>query len=134
MRRWLRAGLILLIVMEAVVGLWQYEFDIAGLGLGFVVALLFATVSLDHRLLIASLTAFAAYASVHFVYQVLHFDQAPAMTAALLFEVLLSIGLLALAQRVERPVRRRNVAFYVLGDDPRVAAVREAVTSKNHRM
>ncbi|NMO49760.1 hypothetical protein HH310_00910 [Actinoplanes sp. TBRC 11911] len=130
MRRWLRAGLILLIVMEAVVGFWQYEFDIAGLGLGFVVALLFAAVSLDHRLLIASLTAFAAYAGVHFVYQVLHFDQARAMTAALLFEVLLAIGLLALAGRVRRPASRRNVAFYVLGDDPRVAAV----TSRNHRV
>jgi hypothetical protein len=138
MRRWLRAGLILLIAMEAVVGFWQYQFDIAGLSLGFVVALLFATVSLDHRLIMGSLAAFAAYASVHFVYQVLHFEQVRAVTAALLFEVLLSIALLAVAHRVnrrtERRVRRHNVAFYVLGEDPRAAAVRKAMTSRNHQM
>ena len=123
--------------MEIVVGIWQYEFDTAGLGRGLVVALLFAAVSLDRRVLKASLSAFAAYATVHFVYQVLHFDGARAVTAALLFQVLLAIGLLTMAQRLNRRKiagRRRNVAFFVLGHEPPAAAPREPVTSRNHRL
>lgn len=116
----------LLIAVESAIGIWQYEFDVAGLGLGLVVALLFAAVSLDRRLLNVSLTAFAVYASIHFVYQVLHFDEARTISVALLAEVLLAIALLAGTARLnrrekaERTLRRRNM----LGEDPRISEIR----------
>jgi hypothetical protein len=41
----------LLIVWESAIGIWQHVFDVAALGLGLTVALLFATVGPDPRLL-----------------------------------------------------------------------------------
>lgn len=109
----------LLIALEIVIGIWQYRFDIAGLGLGLVLALALAAVSLDPRLLKAALTMFTAYASAHFIYQVLHFDEGRAVVFGLLAEVLVSIGLLAVAHRANhrKTDPAHNVAFFVLGHE-----------------
>lgn len=104
-RRWLRAGIILLIVSESVIGVWQYMFDVAGLGLGLIGALLFAAVSLNHQIVRASLVAFAMYTVVHFAYQELHFFDGPAarvISGSLIGEFLLAVGLLALTPRLKR--------------------------------
>ena len=119
MRTVLRAGIALLIVLEIVIGIWQYRFDIAGLGVGMVLALALAAVSLDPRLLKAALTMFAAYASAHFIYQVLHFYGGRAVVFGLLAEVLVAIGLLAVAHRANyrKTDAAHNVAYFVLGRD-----------------
>ncbi|XVU28203.1 hypothetical protein ACQPZJ_14505 [Actinoplanes sp. CA-054009] len=96
----------MLIVVELSVGVWQYMFDVAGLGLGFVVALLFSAVTLQYRIVRASLVALAVYAGVHFVYQVLQFGSATRwVDDALLVEFLLAVGLLALTPRLRRRPR-----------------------------
>ncbi|WP_127504782.1 hypothetical protein [Actinoplanes solisilvae] len=93
-----------MIVSELVVGVWQYMFDVAGLGLGFAVALLFAAVTLDNRIVGGSLVSFAVYAAVHFVYQVLHFTDSAAdrMGGVLILEFLLAVGLLPLSHRLKQ--------------------------------
>ena len=127
MRIVLRTGIALLIVLEVMIGIWQYRFAIAGLGLGLVLASALAAISLDSRLLRASLTMFAAYASAHFIYQVLHFAEGRTVVFGLLAEVLLSIGMLAVALRVNRRKTdpAHNVAYFLLGHEtmPDVARI-----------
>lgn len=121
-RRWLRAGLVALIAMEAVVGVWQYFFpqsfyqdfptvrldppynehlvgDVGGLTLALTTVLVFAAVSLEYRLVMAALSGFAVFAVTHFAFHVRHFDGFPVVDAAAVgtglgLEVVLTFGLL----------------------------------------
>ena len=97
MRIWIRAGLILLIVLDGIVGAWQYFFprsfftdfptvsldppynehlvsDVGGLNLALVTVLAFAAVWLEYRLVMAALTGFAVYSATHFLFHVRHFQ------------------------------------------------------------
>jgi hypothetical protein len=127
-RRWLRAGIVLLIVSESVIGVWQHMFDVAGLGLGLIGALLFAAVSLDYQIVRASLVASATYTAIHFVYQELHFDGSAArvISGSLIIEFLLAVGLLGLTPRL----KRRHIYFPVrsAGSPARFRDVRHSVT------
>ncbi|WP_250032791.1 hypothetical protein [Paractinoplanes maris] len=93
-----------MIVSESAIGVWQYLFDVAGLGLGLIGALLFAAVSLNHQMVRASLVAFAIYTAGHFVYQELHFDGSAAhvISGSLIVEFLLAVSLLALTPRLKQ--------------------------------
>jgi hypothetical protein len=94
---WLRAGLILLIGIDAVVSLWQYLFprsffedvptvrldppfnehlmsDVGGLGLALVTVLVFAAASMERRLVTAALSGFAVYAVTHLLFHLLHME------------------------------------------------------------
>ena len=129
-RAWLRAGIILLAALDGVVGLWQYfrprsffdDFptvdlqppynehlvaDIGGLNLALVAIVVFAAVTLDHRVVMSALTAFAVYAGLHFAYHVLHFEgfsagEVAAVGTGLGVEVVLTILLLGYAPYVHR--------------------------------
>jgi hypothetical protein len=118
----------LLIASEFVIGVWQYMFDVAGLGLGLIGALLFAAVSLNYQIVRASLVASAIYTSVHFAYQELHFDGSAArvISGSLIVEFLLAVGLLALTPRLRR--RHDHVPARGPGAPPRLRGVRHSVT------
>jgi hypothetical protein len=129
-KAWLRAGIVLLIVLDGLVGVWQYFFprsfyddfptvsldppfnehlvsDVGGLNIALVGVLVFAAVHLEHRLVVAALTGFALYAFTHFVFHVSHFDHfslrdAVGVGTGLGFEVVLTIALLVLARSIHR--------------------------------
>ena len=118
----MRAGIVLLIVLDGMVGVWQYFFprsfyddfptvsldppfnehlvsDVGGLNIALVGVLVFAAVYLEYRLVLAALTGFALYALSHFVFHVMHFDHfslgdAVGVGTGLGFEVVLTIALL----------------------------------------
>ena len=124
---WLRAGIILLIVLDGMVGVWQYFFprsfyddfptvsldppfnehlvsDIGGLNIALVGVLVFAAVFLEYRLVLAALTGFALYALSHFVFHVLHFEHfslrdSVSVGTGLGLEVVLTIAMLIFTWR-----------------------------------
>lgn len=129
-RTWLRVGLVQLIAVETVVGGWQYlaprsfydDFptvrldppfnehlmsDIGGLNLALTAVLVFAAVTLEHRVVLAALTGFAVYAVTHFAFHLLHFEafslrDAVSVGTGLGVEVVLTFALLALTWHVSR--------------------------------
>jgi hypothetical protein len=135
-RTWLRAGLIVLIVLDGMVGTWQYFFprsffvdfptvsldppfnehlvsDIGGLNLALTVVLVFAAVTLEHRVMMAALTGFAVYAATHFAFHLMHFEgfsvrDATSVGTGLGIEVVLTLVLLAATQRLH--VREKRAA------------------------
>ena len=124
-KTWLRAGLVLLAVLDGVVGAWQYFFprsffddfptveldppynehlvaDVGGLNLALVAILVYAAVVLEYRVVMAALAGFAIYAGTHFLWHVTNFDGFPVQDAVAVgtglgFEVVLTIALLFLA-------------------------------------
>jgi hypothetical protein len=118
----------LLIVSESAIGVWQYMFDVAGLGLGLIGALLFAAVSLNYQIVRASLVACATYTAVHFVHQELHFDGSAArvISGSLIIEFLLAVGLLGLTPRLKR--RHAHVPVRSAGPPPLLRDVRHSAT------
>jgi hypothetical protein len=93
----IRAGIVLLMVLDGIVGGWQYLFprsfyddfptvsvdppfnqhlvsDVGGLNLALVAVLAFAAVHLERRLVMAALTGFAVYSLSHFLFHVTHFE------------------------------------------------------------
>ncbi|MGI5240559.1 hypothetical protein [Dactylosporangium sp. CA-139066] len=127
---WLRAGLILLIGVDAVVSLWQYLFprsffedvptvrldppfnehlmsDVGGLGLALVTVLVFAAATMERRLVLAALTGFAVYALTHLLFHLRHFEHFSAREAlglgtGLGIEAALTLALLVLYWRLDR--------------------------------
>jgi hypothetical protein len=124
---WLRAGPIVLIVLDGVVGAWQYfvprsfydDFptvsmdppfnehlvsDIGGLNLALTAVLVFAAVVLEYRVVMAALTGFALYSVTHFAFHLMHFEgfsvrDALGVGTGLGIEVALTFVLMVLAQR-----------------------------------
>ncbi|WP_067706259.1 hypothetical protein [Actinoplanes awajinensis] len=131
-RTWLRAGIILLIALDGLVGIWQYFFprsfyedfptvrldppynehlvsDVGGLNIALVGVLIIAAVYLEQRLVTAALTGFALYSLTHFAFHVRHFDHfslrdAVGVGTGLGFELVLTVALLVLNLRMGRRV------------------------------
>ena len=130
-----RAGLVLLIALDGIVGFWQYfvpgsffaDFptvsldppynehlvsDIGGLNLALVAVLIFAAVSLERRLVLAALTGFAVYAVSHFAFHLMHFEHfalrdAVGVGTGLGVEAVLTIALLIVTLRSGKPADDR---------------------------
>jgi hypothetical protein len=130
LKRSLRAGLILLAGLQAVVSLWQYFLpesffdhfptvrldppfnehllsDVGGLGLALTTTVVIAAVTLDHKVVVTALTAYAIYAATHFSFHVTHVEHfaprdAVGVGTGLGVEVALALALLIVAQRIRR--------------------------------
>lgn len=93
----MRAGLALLALVEAVVGLWQYVFprsfytdfptvsldppfnehlmsDVGGLTLAMAVVSVFALVWTERRVVIAAMSGYVVFAASHLLFHLTHFD------------------------------------------------------------
>jgi hypothetical protein len=94
---WIRAGLVLLAALQAVVSVWQYAFprsffddfptvkldppynehlvsDVGGLGLALTAMLVIAAVVMTRQVVLISLTGYLIYAATHFAFHVSHFE------------------------------------------------------------
>ena len=94
---WIRAGLILLAALQAVVSIWQYVFphsffvdfptveldppynehlvsDVGGLGLALTVMLVIGAVTMTRQVVLTALTGYLIYAATHFAFHVSHFE------------------------------------------------------------
>lgn len=119
---WIRAGLILLAALQAVVSVWQYAFprsffddfptvrldppynehlvsDVGGLGLAITVTLVIAAVTMNRQVVLTALTAYLVYAATHFAFHVSHFEHfeprdAVSVGTGLGIEVVLALVLL----------------------------------------
>jgi hypothetical protein len=128
LRKWLRGGLLLLAVLQAVVSVWQYAFprsffddfptvsldppynehlvsDVGGLGLALTAMLLVAAWTLDTKVVLLALTGYLVYAATHFAFHVAHFEgfalrDAFAVGTGLGVEVVLAVVLLSAALRL----------------------------------
>jgi hypothetical protein len=118
-RAWLRAGVVLLAVIQAVTGAWQYfaprafydlptvgagatfnehlMTDIGGLGLALAVVLAAAALRMERLLVQAALAGYLVYSVSHLAFHVTHLDRLPATDAALLLTGLVLLPALALA-------------------------------------
>ncbi len=129
-KTWLRTGLLLLVVIQTVIGAWQYfrplsfytDFptvaldppynqhlltDVGGLGLAIMVVTACAAVYLEYRLVCAALFGFIVYAVTHLAFHLTHFDgfrvaEAAGVGVALAVYAAIPIALLVLARRVHR--------------------------------
>jgi hypothetical protein len=129
-KTWLRAGLLLLVVIQTVIGAWQYfaplsfytDFptvaldppynqhllsDVGGLGLAITVVVACAARYLEYRLVCAALLGFIVYAVTHFAFHVTHFDgfsagEAVEVGVGLAVYAVIPIALLVLARHVHR--------------------------------
>lgn len=129
-KTWLRSGLLALVVVQTVIGAWQYfrplsfytDFptvaldppynehllsDVGGLGLALTVVVACAAVYLEYRLVCAALLGFVVYAVTHFAFHVAHFDgfdtgEAVELGVGLAVYAAIPIVLLVLARHVHR--------------------------------
>jgi hypothetical protein len=129
MRAWLRAGLLFLVTVETVVGVWQYVFpksfftdfptvaidppfnehlmsDVGGLTLAITAVVAYAAVHLDLRLVRGALLGFLVFAVSHVLFHATHLDgfgvgDAVAVLTGLGVVAVLPIVLLVLAGRIE---------------------------------
>jgi hypothetical protein len=118
-RAWLRAGVVLLAVIQAVTGAWQYfaprafydlptvragapfnehlMTDIGGLGLALAVVLAAAALRMERSLVQAALAGYLVYSVSHLAFHATHLDRLPATDAALLLTALVLPPAFALA-------------------------------------
>lgn len=129
-RAWLRAGLVLLVVVEVPIGVWQYFFprsfylnfptvsldppynehlmtDVGGLTLAMAVIVGFAAVYLEHRLVCAAMAGYLVFAVTHVVFHATHLDgfssaDAVELVTSLAVAAVLPIALLVLTHRIPR--------------------------------
>ena len=107
---WLRAGVVLLAVIQAVVGAWQYfapgafyhlptvgadapfnehlMTDVGGLGLALAVVLAAAALRMERSLVLAALAGYLVYSVSHLAFHATHLDRLPTTDAALLLAAL----------------------------------------------
>jgi hypothetical protein len=94
---WIRAGLIVLAALQAVVSIWQYAFprsffddfptvkldppynehlvsDVGGLGLALTAMLVVAAVVRTRPVVVTALIGYVIYAATHFAFHVSHFE------------------------------------------------------------
>jgi len=123
----LRIGLIVMIALETMAGLWQYFFprsfyddfptvdldppfnehlmaDVGGLNLALTAILICAAVVLQYRLVMATLLGFAVFAISHLAFHARHFDgfsaaEVSLVSAILGLEVVLAFILMGIARR-----------------------------------
>lgn len=115
----LRAGLVLLAVIQAVTGAWQYfaprafyhlptvaadlpfnehlMTDVGGLGLALAVVLAAAALRMERSLVQAALAGYLLYSVSHLAFHATHLDRLPATDAALLLIALALLPAFALA-------------------------------------
>lgn len=115
-RRTLRAGLVVLAVAEAGVGIWQLLLprsffdlpwvaylppynehlmtDVGGLNLAMAAILVASSISLDHRQVFAALSGYLVWSSIHLVIHAQHLDDLPT-TDAIGLTVANAIGVIA---------------------------------------
>jgi hypothetical protein len=118
-RAWLRAGVVLLAVIQAVTGAWQYfaprafydlptvgtaapfnehlMTDIGGLGLALAVVLAAAALRMERSLVQAALAGYLVYSVSHLAFHATRLDRLPATDAALLLTALVLLPAFALA-------------------------------------
>jgi hypothetical protein len=122
---WIRAGLVLLAALQAVVSVWQYVFprsffddfptvrldppynehlvsDVGGLGLAVTAMLVIAAVNMTRPVVLTALTGYVIYAATHFAFHVRHFEHfslrdAVSVGTGLGVEVVLALVLLSAA-------------------------------------
>jgi hypothetical protein len=132
-KTWLRAGLLLLVLIEGVIGVWQYFFthsfftgfptvaldppynehllsDVGGLTLALAAVVGHAAIRLEYRLVRGALAGFIVFALSHLAFHATHlagFDagDAIAVLAVLGVDAVLPILLLVLARHVHRGAR-----------------------------
>ncbi|GAA2616323.1 hypothetical protein [Paractinoplanes durhamensis] len=130
-KKWLRAGLLLLAGLQTFVSLWQYFFprsfyddfptvrldppynehlvsDVGGLGLALSAMLVIAAVVLERTIALAALTGYAIYAATHFAFHVRHFEHfslrdALSVGTGLGLEAVLALALIVVAWRARQP-------------------------------
>jgi hypothetical protein len=134
-RAWLRAGLVLLTLTEAVTGAWQYfaarafyhfptvsadppfnehlMSDVGGLGLALAVVLGAAALRMERSLVQAALAGYLVYSVSHLAFHATHLMSLPATGAELLLTGLVllpafALALLLVAARVTAPDGRRG--------------------------
>ena len=118
-RAWLRAGVVLLAVIQAVTGTWQYfaprafydlptvaagatfnehlMTDVGGLGLALALVLAAAALRMERSLVQAALAGYLVYSVSHLAFHATHLDRLPASDAALLLTGLALLPVFALA-------------------------------------
>jgi hypothetical protein len=129
-RTWLRAGMVLLVVIETVIGVWQYFFshsfftdfptvsldppynqhlmsDVGGLTLAITAVVAYAAIHLEYRLVCGALTGYIVFAVTHLLFHLTHLDgfttaDAVENLTVLAIDAVLPIVLLFLA-RATRP-------------------------------
>jgi hypothetical protein len=129
-RTWLRAGMVLLVVIETVIGVWQYFFshsfftdfptvsldppynqhlmsDVGGLTLAITAVVAYAAIHLEYRLVCGALTGYIVFAVTHLLFHLMHLDgfttaDAVENLTVLAIDAVLPIVLLFLA-RATRP-------------------------------
>ncbi len=97
LKKWVRAGLLLLAALQTVVSVWQYVLprsfyddfptvsldppynehlvsDVGGLGLALTAMLFFAAWVLESRVVLSALIGYVIYAGTHFLFHLRHFD------------------------------------------------------------
>jgi hypothetical protein len=134
-RAWLRAGLVLLAVIQALTGAWQYfaarsffnfptvaagapfnehlMTDVGGLGMALAVVLGAAALRMERGLVQAALAGYLVYCVSHLAFHATHLMGLPATDAALLLTGLVllpafALALLLVAARVTAPDSRRG--------------------------
>jgi len=132
-RSWLRAGLVLLTLLQAVTGGWQYfaplafyhlptvdadpsfnehlMTDVGGLGLALAVVLGAAALRMERSLVQAALAGYLVYSVSHLAFHLTHLDRLPAtdatlLTAALVLLPAFALVLLLIATRSAGPELR----------------------------
>lgn len=129
-RTWLRAGMVVLVVIEGAVGIWQYFFtrsfyddfptvsldppynqhllsDVGGLTLALTVVVAYAAIHLEYRLVSGALIGFVVFAVSHLAFHATHLDgfgtgDAVGVIVPLAVDVVLPVLLLLLARHVHR--------------------------------
>jgi hypothetical protein len=135
LRAWLRAGLLFLVVVETVIGVWQYFFsasffadfptvaldppynqhlmtDVGGLTLAITAVVVYAAIHLEHRLVRGALLGYLVFAVTHELFHATHLDgfgatDAVAVVTGLAIFAVVPIALLVLARRIDLVERQR---------------------------
>jgi hypothetical protein len=133
MRAWLRGGLLFLVVVETVVGVWQYFFtesfftdfptvaldppynqhllsDVGGLTLAITAVVTYAAIHLEYRLVCGALIGYLVFAVTHVLFHATHLDgfgaaDAVEVVTGLAIFAVIPIALLVLARRIDQAER-----------------------------
>jgi hypothetical protein len=133
MRAWLRGGLLFLVLVETVVGAWQYfaprsfftgfptvaidppfnehlMTDVGGLTLAITAVVAYAAVHLEYHLVSGALIGFLVFAVTHVLFHATHLDgfstaDAVEVLTVLAVAAVIPIALLVLARRIDRAER-----------------------------
>jgi hypothetical protein len=137
MRAWLRGGLLFLVLVETVVGAWQYfaprsffthfptvaldppfnehlMSDVGGLTLAITAVVAYAAGHLEYRLVSGALIGYIVFAVTHVLFHATHLDgfgaaDAVEVVTVLAVSAVIPIALLVLARRIDQAERDLRV-------------------------